>query len=396
MGSARRARVSAAVIATLIAAQALDAAEILVPGGFATIGEAIAASAAGDTILVGPGVWQESIVLAEGAGDGVVLRSTNGPLETTIAYGEAAPVNEAVVAFQRCTNATQLVGFTIDGRGLAKRGVLANSESRPALADLVIEGADHGVASHRGSCPVLQDVRIRKCATAGLFVQDGSADATSSSFADGEKFGVYIRGTTEPVRLRACSVAGNAQVGVQAIEGELVFAGGEVTDNGNTGFLLRSVSPEISETIVARHENVGIVMERSSAVIRGCTVRENGFGAVVSIAGEPKILGCTFQSNRSYHVGVEGDANPTIGGSLEHANRFLGEGGVAVQSSSSRDVDATHNWWGVPCVPEELLRVTGIGRLRVEPWASSDLLRAFEDCDDARAYESSAGDPGGG
>jgi parallel beta-helix repeat protein len=382
------------IAATMIAAPPLGAGEILVPGNFATIGEAIAAATAGDTILVGPGVYAESIVFSEGAGDGIVLQSTNGPLETTIAYGEVASVNEAVVAFQRCSSATRLAGFTIDGRGVAKRGVLANSESRPALADLVIEGADHGVASHRGSCPVLQDVRIRKCATAGLFVQDGSADATSSSFADGEKFGVYIRGTTEPVRLRACSVAGNAQVGVQAIEGELVFAGGEVVDNGNTGFLLRAVSPEISDATVARNANVGIVMESSSAVIRRCTVSENGFGAVVSIAGEPKIFGCTFENNRTYHVGIEGDANPTIGGSLENANRFLGGTSIAVQSSSSREVVATHNSWGGPCVAEELLRVTG-GGLVVKPWASPDLARTFDDCDDARDYAGTAADGGG-
>ncbi|MGH2569663.1 MAG: right-handed parallel beta-helix repeat-containing protein [bacterium] len=371
------------IAAAMIAAPPLDAGEILVPDNFATIGEAIAASTAGDTILVGPGVYSESIVLAEGAGDGVVLRSTNGPLETTIAYAEVAAVNEAVVVFQRCSSATQLAGFTIDGRGAAKRGVLANSESRPALADLVIEGADHGIASHRGSCPVLQDVRVRKCAVAGLFVRDSSADAQGCSFAEGEKFGAYIRGTTEPVRLRACRFAGNALVGVQAIEGELVLAGGEVVDNGNTGLLLRAVSPEISDAVVARNANVGIVMESSSAVIRRCTVSENGFGVVVSIAGEPKILGCTFEGNRSYHVGVEGDANPTIGGSLENANRFLGGASLAVQSSSSREVVATHNYWGQPCVPEELLRVTG-GRLLVEPWASPDLGRTFDDCDEAR------------
>ena len=396
MRPSRRSLVSAAgVIApTMVAAPALDAAEILVPGNFATIGEAIAASTTGDTILVGPGVYAESIVFSEGAGDGVVLRSTDGPLETTIAYGEVAAINEAVVAFQRCSSATRIVGFTIDGRGAAKRGVLANSESRPALADLVIEGADHGVASHRGSCPVLQDVRVRKCATAALFVQDGSVDATGSSFEEGEKFGVYIRGTTEPVHLRACRVAGNAQVGVQITEGELEFAGGEVVDSGNTGLLLRGVSPEISDALVSRNANVGIVMESSSAVIRRCTVSENGFGAVVSIAGEPKILSCTFEGNRTYHVGVEGDANPTIGGSLENANRFLGGASVAVQSSSSREVVATYNSWGGPCVPEELLRVTG-GGLLVRPWVSPDLRRTFDDCDEARDYAGTATDGGG-
>src|SRR5262245_27342622 len=76
MRPSRHALVSAAgaIVATIVAAPPLDAGEILVPGNFATIGEAIAASTAGDTILVGPGVYAESIVFSEGAGDGVVLR----------------------------------------------------------------------------------------------------------------------------------------------------------------------------------------------------------------------------------------------------------------------------------------------------------------------------------
>jgi parallel beta-helix repeat protein len=386
MRTSRRARLSAAAIGAVTIAEATaGAAEFLVPGDFATIGEAIRAAAGGDTILVAPGIYRESIVLAEGAGDSVTLRSTNGPIETSIAYGDSADVNGAVVTFQRCSSATQLVGFTIDGRGIAKRGVLASSESRPRLADLVIADAEHGIACHRSACPALQDIRVRNCAAAALFVEGASADAQGCAFTGGEKLGVYIHGTTEPVRLRECRVTGNATGGVQATEGDLVFAGGEVADNGNDGFVLRGVSPEISDAVVARHGNVGIVMEASSAVIRGCTVAENAFGVVVSISGEPKILGCTFDGNDTYHVGVEGDANPTIGGSLEHANRFLREAGAAVRSSSSRSVVATHNYWGRPCIPEEIFRVTG-PPLALEPWASPDLQRAFEDCDEARAY----------
>ena len=84
-------------------------------------------------ILVGPGVYKESLVLTDQKGGGVVIRSTNGPAETTISYGEVVSQNEAVITLQRCSNSTQILGFTIDGRGVAKRGVLANSGSKVAL-----------------------------------------------------------------------------------------------------------------------------------------------------------------------------------------------------------------------------------------------------------------------
>jgi hypothetical protein len=369
----------------LVAGGSLEAAELNVPAEYPTITEAIAAAEWGDVILVGPGIYKESIVFTDQSGDGVILKSTDGPDSTTIAYGEVASVNEAVLTFQRCTNSTQVIGFTIDGREAAKRGILANSESKPVLVDLVIQGASYGLASHRTSLPYLQSVTIRKSAIAGLFIQGGSADARDCTFTEGEKFGVYIRGTADPARLRDCRVTLNGQVGVQATDGEFDFLGGEVTDNGDTGFILQDVSPTISDATISRHGNIGIVMEASSAVVRNCTITDADFGTVISIEGEPKIFNCTFESNASYHVGVEGDANPLIGGSFDRANRFVGDPSYVVQSSSSQKVIATHNYWGKPCVPKDIFQVTG-GRLIRKPWMSPDLELEFDDCDKSRKY----------
>jgi parallel beta-helix repeat protein len=375
-----------ASVLTVAAERPGEAAVINVPEGFETITEALEGAEWGDTILVGPGIYKESIVLTDQAGDGVILKSTNGPGETTIAYGEVASVNEAVVTFQRCTNSTQLIGFSIDGRGTAKRGILANSESKPVLTDLVVEGAHYGIASHRSSYPYVLDVTIRKSSIAGLFIQGGSADVKGCTFTAGEKFGVYIRGTADPVRLRDCRITDNGQVGVQATDGEFTVEGGVVSGNGDTGLILQDVSPLVSGVTIEGHANIGIVMEASSATIQNCTIRENGFGAVVSIEGEPKISSCTFENNPSYHVGIEGDANPTIGGTLLLANRFVGEASFSVQSSSSQRVVATQNYWDKPCAPKDIFQVTGGGRLIRKPWASPDLEREFDDCTAARKY----------
>jgi hypothetical protein len=359
-------------------ARLADAAQRNVPGEYETISAAIEAASPGDVVLVGPGVYPEALLLTEERGDGLVVESTNGPSETTIRYPETANENGAVVAFQRCSAATKIAGFTIDGRGVAKRGILASSQSRPMLVDLEIDGCEHGIASHRSSHPSLASVTVRHALVAGLFLQGGSADVESSTFASGEKFGIYIEGAGDSVRLGNCTITENHTVGLQASGGDFVFRGGLVSGNGDCGVILRDVSPRVENVVVAGHTNVGIVMQASSATIVGCTIRDNGFGAVVSLEGEPKIFGCTFEQNHSYHVGVEGGANPLIGGSPENANRFLGKG-IAIQTSSTADVIATHNYWDDPCAPVAIFRISN-GTLSWKPWMTSDLTQTIEDC----------------
>jgi hypothetical protein len=370
----------------LAGAGAAPATELAVPGDYASITEALAAAKWGDMILVAPGNYKESLVLSEDAGDGVILRATEGPELTTIAYGETANVNEAVVTFQRCSNSTQLIGFSIDGRGIARRGVLVNSESRPVLSGLIISGAEYGVASHRGSYPYIENTTITGTTTAALFVQGGSADASDCTFAGGEKFGVYVRGTLDPMRLRDCTVANNGQVGLQATEGEFSVEGGLFANNGDSGIILQDVSPEIRGVTVENHPNVGIVMEACWGIVEDCIIRNNEYGVVVSIEGQPEIYHCTFRDNRSYHVGIEGDGDPVIGGSLERANEFLGEPAYAVSSSSSQRVNATYNFWDKPCVPKEIFQNTGEGKLIRKPWASGNRLRSFDNCETSRKY----------
>jgi hypothetical protein len=357
-----------------------------VPEDFATINEAIAAAEPGDTVLVGPGMYRESLLLTETKGDRIVIRSAAGAAQTTIAYGDTANVNEAVVTFQRCSNSTQLVGFSIDGRGAARRGILANSDSKPLLEELVISGCEYAVASHKGSSPYLRNVTATGSRTAGLFISGGSADAKDCRFVDGDKFGVYLSTGSAMVRLRNVEASRNGQVGIQATDSELSVEGGIISGNKESGILLQDASPTISDAVVEGHGNVGVVMEVSSATLVGCTIRNNEYGVVSSIEGAPRIFKCTFQDNESYHLGIEGEANPLVGGSLENANRFVGKAEARVQMSSTARVDATYNFWDLPCAPKKFFLNTGSGKIRRTPWMAPNLLRSFDDCREARAY----------
>lgn len=368
------------------AASAPAATTIHVPEDKPTLTEAIAASEWGDTILVAPGVYKESIVLSDQKGDGLIIQSSAGPDSTTIAYGETANVNEAVVTFQRCTNSTQLLGFTIDGRGLARRGVLVNSDSKPVLSNLRIGGAEYGIASHRGSFPYIENTEVTSSQTAALFVQGGSADVRSCTFSGGDKFGVYVRGTVDPMRMRDLVVENNSQVGLQATEGEFSISDSRFSNNGDSGMILQDVSPEITNVVVENHPNVGIVLEACWGTVKDCTISDNEYGMVVSIEGAPEIMNCTFKDNVSYQIGIEGDANPVIGGSLDKANQFLGQPATIIQCSSTARVVATYNYWDQACCPKDVFQNTGTGHLIRKPWASGNLMRSFDDCEAAKRY----------
>ncbi|HMB69229.1 MAG TPA: right-handed parallel beta-helix repeat-containing protein, partial [bacterium] len=206
------------VLACVLAGGVPAAAETTyhVPGDFETISAAMDSAQSGDVILVGPGTYQESLLFSESSGSGLIVRSTEGSGATTVSYGEEGNVNEAVVTFQRCSNSTQFIGFSIDGRGVARRGILTNSDSKPVLVDIRVNGCEYGIAAHRGSRPFVRDVRTANSVTAGLFISGGSMDVKDSQVTSSEKFGVYIGNASEPVRLRNVTVNGNGQVGLQA------------------------------------------------------------------------------------------------------------------------------------------------------------------------------------
>jgi hypothetical protein len=376
---------------SLVLASAFGAAAqttLNVPADFPTISEAVAAAEKGATILVAPGVYEENLTLTETTGSGLIIRSTGGRSQTTLVYDADAESNEneAVVFFQRCSNSTQLVGFTIDGRDAARRAVLCNAESRPVLVDLAVKGCEYGVAAHRGSRPYVRNVNVDGSRTAGLFVSGGSADVKDSRFNGANQFGIFIGQASEEVRLLNVNVVGNGEVGLQVQESPFVYTNGIVADNGPTGMIINESSPVLTNLKVSGHREIGIVLEISSAKVVHCDIRDNEYGVVSSIEGAPQILGCVFANNASYHVGIEGDASPTIGGSLENANLFLGNPDKRVSHSSSQDVVATYNYWDLPCAPKKFFDIKGGGKLRRRPWAAGNLLRGFSDCTESRVY----------
>ncbi len=357
-----------------------------VPAEFATIGAAMEAAAPWDTVLVAPGTYVERVVVK----DGVLLASERGAAETTIAYDPAAQTEtEAVVTLQKCTNSTQVVGFTIDGGTAAKRGVLAIGDGDPVVAKCRIVGGANGVGCHRNASPHIVATTIESSQVAGIFVQSGSANIRQCEILRGDKVGLVIEGTTRPLRVRDTRIEGNGEVGVRATDGEFGMTGGSVSHNGNTGILLQYVSPVIEGVLVEGNANIGVILENCTATLNGCTVRRNPFGVWVSGTGEPKVFRSIFEDNATAHVHAEGEVVPTIGGSLENANLFLGVTAAVIQTNCLNPVNASYNYWGKPCATrDQVKRLPGARDVIRRPWVTADLKHSFDSCDAARKHSS--------
>jgi len=97
-------RIATVILITCCLAPNGWADELAVPGDFATIGAAISASMDGDTILVGPGTYNEAINLGPKV---IAIRSVAGAGATTI--------QQAGNSIANISGGAELSGFTIEG-----------------------------------------------------------------------------------------------------------------------------------------------------------------------------------------------------------------------------------------------------------------------------------------
>ncbi len=357
---------------------------IRIPADQPTIGKAMEAAATGDTLLVAPGTYEEVLFVK----DGVILKSEAGRDATTIAYGTPSPTdgNEAVVTLQRCSNSTQVVGFTIDGRGIAKRSILALRDGAPVISNCRVRGAAQGINVSGNAAPYVQFTAAKECST-GIVVQGGAGVVKSCELSDNFEYGAVIQGTTTLLEFRDCKILNNLKAGVQGLDGQFTISGGSISGNLNTGVILQLVSPMIQHVLIEGNANIGMVLENCTGTVTGCTIRNNRFGVVISGTGDPKLFQNTFEDNPEFHVGVEGDAVPLIGGSIENANLFLGQADCAIQSGATRPINASYNYWGKPFPGRDLFKqLPGGAQVIRKPWVTADLKTSFTDFEEARKH----------
>jgi hypothetical protein len=180
------------------------------------LGPALAVAAAGDTVALGPGTYDESIRLP----GGVVLLGA-GPQRTVLTrpHGEVLLIRDA----PKGTLVGQL-SIRTAATGIAVAG------GAPLILDCLVEDClDFAVSVAEGSNAELTRSFLRNNQGDGLVVRSGARPLVRDCHILGNRVGLRVDGAAP--RLAGCELAGN-QIGVR-IEGEARPVLGDRPGDGN-------------------------------------------------------------------------------------------------------------------------------------------------------------------
>jgi hypothetical protein len=301
---------------------------LTVPGDYATIQEAIDHAARGQEIIVGPGMYFESIDLK---GKQVIVRSEEGP-EATIIDGSrpASADSGSVVLFAQGEGPlTVLEGFTVRGgsgtRTMEDRrkggGIFCANGSSPSIRGNIIESntvtgvycEGGGIACEDGASPLIDRNIIRSNTVDGEegfggglscgeycapLIQDNLIEGNSASVAGG---GIFC-GEDSRTAIRRNRIERNSAF---SHGGGVWSAGGDESELvGNT----------FSGNLAAL--GGGVYFFRSHASLRSNTLTANralyGGGAVCAVSSSsPTILHCILWNDEPNEISVE-SGNPSV------------------------------------------------------------------------------------
>lgn len=359
--------------ASLLAGPAIHVVDPSDSSAYQTVSTAIAAAQDGDTVLVKPGTYEESLLittditlLGEGGRDAVILRfppdaptatmQAGTPWAVTLPVGLWIDGTHAVIRGVTVSGAAPGMGIFIDGGDPAIEDVVIDVEGTdsadrlPERVAVLLHGGsrptisgsawDDYFAAREGSSPTIERNTIS--GIGGLSLDGpGPATVTSNKFTAGAGMSASggLTGTIADNVLEGGEIVidtgadmlvrGNTATGVQKpAEGAIVVTGGgsraRIIDNRVTGSSSAIVVSSGAQAIVEGNELTGNGLGVSVVTAATTTVRENaiyggGTGVLVGTGG-PVIEGNTIESNE-IGVSLGTTAAPVLSG-----NRFCGNG----------------------------------------------------------------------
>ena len=257
----------------LLTALSASGATIHVPDDQPTIQAGIDYAVYGDTVLVGPGIYEEYVSLAEG----VILLSEGGPDVTTI---DGSPNDRVVYGADDAT----ISGFTITGCWMSVDcflcsptvsgniitegfyGIYCNTSS-PVISGNVITSEVSGIYSLYGSSPVISGNVIT-----GGYEEDESAIFNSSSCSPvisgniitGSYYGIYNYNECSP-EIYNNIITGNRD-GIHSLRSTPPIINNTISDNEFQGIYCFESPSEITNNIITG-SLYGIYCYSSSDVI---------------------------------------------------------------------------------------------------------------------------------
>lgn len=365
---------------------------------YTTIGAAVAAATAGDTISVAPGHYAEdvhitqpvsligagaqwTVINAKGLANGIFIDGINGA--ATITPGSNTLVNVTVS------------GFSVLNANF--EGILALNASNVTLWANRVKGNDRALEPGTGMCPGIPDFETNEgddCGegihllgtdhstvvnntvennAGGILLSDDTGPTNANLIQENEvRDNVYdcgitmashapatLTGSSKPLGVFDNTVAKNeskgngtagsgAGVGMFApgpgnnlTYGNVVIAN-SLTDNGDGGVAMHTHVP---------NPNIKL----ADNVVSGNYIAGNGPDADVgttgptgiSLLGTAPVTGTLITLNEIERESVDIAINNAAGGVVvAHLNNLIGRKAIGVDNLGSGPVDATQNWWG--------------------------------------------------
>lgn len=269
-------------------------------GDFASIGEAIKNVAAGNRLLIRPGVYRESVVInknIEIIGDGAIE--------------DVVIISENSSCMQMLTDKAIARGLTFQGRG-ARYGKAFFTVDIPR-GELILENCDitsdslsciavHGVEAN----PLIKNCRIRDSADSGVYFFDNArGQIIDSDICRNRNAAIAITNGANPT-VKNCRIFEGNNGGVV------------VWQNGTAGLI------EDCEIFNHRLANVGI-SQHASPTFRRCKIYgSRDAGVFVHQNGYGKIEECDIFGNEDAEVAVSTGGNPTLRRCAIHDGRNSG------------------------------------------------------------------------
>lgn len=266
-------------------------------GGHASISSAIAAAVAGDTIMVQPGIYRESLVL----GKAVTVMSTFRPESVVVEH----PGDEVV---RIVASGVRLVGLTVrpqrhgNDSGVWSAVWIKDAEATVEQCHLSSHlGATLWVGG-RSSHAIVRQCRIVDGAQNGVAImEEGSANVERCSLAGHRWPAIFVAGQCR-ASVTDCEIVDNSNLGIVAFDGSrLTATQNRVRRNASGGIALVGAAPgcEVSDNDVSDNRGLGIgVSESLAASLTNNRLAGNAIGLYFAegSSGEAfrnEIRGCT-------------------------------------------------------------------------------------------------------
>jgi parallel beta-helix repeat protein len=293
---------------------------IVGPGGFSTIGEAVASAQDGSTVLVRPGTYRESVAI-----DRAITLAGDGDRDAIVVLSDDAPCLIVGGQTARIAHLTVRGGGACDEWG-GKAAILVSGGS-PILDGLVL-AESHGIRITKGASPTIHGCVVRDGPRAGIWAQLSTGIIEDNDIFGNALFGIVVRGTGSAPLVRANRVREN-DGGVWVSAGASpVIEDNDIYCNITRGIWVDCTAPQIRANRIRGGRRYGIVVSGFAA---GRIEANDIFGnagdgiAITDLGGRAVIRANRIRDNGGMGIRVHSRAAGTI-----ENNEFTGNAGGAI------------------------------------------------------------------